>query len=187
MMWTAEAIEGLKRLALEGRSASVIAALLGATSRNAVIGKANRIGIKLNGDGRASAPGRTQAVMQRVQLAPVPHPKPAPGKQSSAPGRSRDPRVKPAEKRDAGWSCAEAEVEEMRRVGFDEIRELICRWPLGDPMSRDFAYCGLKAAKGHSYCASHSRIAYRPPTARARQDPQERRWSPAVANLWRLR
>ncbi len=59
MRWTAEAIETLIRLALEGRSASFIAAALGAASRNAVIGKANRIGVKLNGDGRASAPSGT--------------------------------------------------------------------------------------------------------------------------------
>ena len=53
MQWTAEAVEDLKRLALEGRSASVIAAALGVASRNAVIGKASRIGIKLSGGGSA--------------------------------------------------------------------------------------------------------------------------------------
>src|SRR5271165_1341147 len=48
-MWTEQTVETLKKLALEGRSAAWIAAALGAPSRNAVIGKANRIGIKLNG------------------------------------------------------------------------------------------------------------------------------------------
>ena len=55
MLWTAEAVEDLKRLALEGKSASHIAAALGVGSRNAVIGKASRIGIKLNGGGGAAA------------------------------------------------------------------------------------------------------------------------------------
>ena len=68
MRWTVEAVEDLKRLALEGRSASVIAAALGASSRNAVIGKASRIGIKLMGGGRASALGKTQASARRAQL-----------------------------------------------------------------------------------------------------------------------
>ena len=49
MQWTKEAVEVLKELALEGRSASKIAAALGSASRSAVIGKANRIGIQLNG------------------------------------------------------------------------------------------------------------------------------------------
>jgi hypothetical protein len=48
-MWTEQTIETLKKFALEGRSAAWIAAALGAPSRNAVIGKANRIGVKLNG------------------------------------------------------------------------------------------------------------------------------------------
>jgi len=180
MRWTAEAVENLKRLAFEGRSASVIAAALGATSRNAVIGKANRIGIKLNGDGRASAPGGTSVGAYRAPLAAIPHPKPVPGKQTSAPTLSRAPEKK------AAWTLAETEVGEMRRVRFEEIREFACRWPLGDPRSGDFAYCGLKPAKGRSYCAGHCRMAYRPPKAGARQTAHERRWSRALANPCRL-
>jgi GcrA cell cycle regulator len=181
MLWTAEAVEVLKKLALEGRSASAIAAALGAASRSAVIGKANRIGIKLNGGPGGAAPGGAPPVMHRVQLAAGPHPKPSPGKRSSAPDLSRAP------KRKAAWSFAEAEVREMRRVGFEEIREFACRWPLGDPMSKDFAYCGLKAAEGHSYCAGHCRMAYEPPKAGARRGSRERRWSCARANPPRLR
>ncbi|MFY9969953.1 MAG: GcrA family cell cycle regulator, partial [Roseiarcus sp.] len=52
------------------------------------------------------------------------------------------------------------------RVRFEDIRGLACRWPLGDPGSGDFAYCGLESAKGHSYCAGHCRMAYRRPEAR---------------------
>ena len=184
MLWTAEAVENLKRLALEGRSASVIAAALGAASRNAVIGKANRIGIKLNGDGRASAPGGTPAaIIERHWRRSPPQ---ARSRQAELrPALSRDPRVSPERK--AAWTLAEAEVGEMRRVRFEEIREFACRWPLGDPRSEDFAYCGLKPAKGRSYCAGHWRMAYQPPKARTRQGPHERRWSPAFANPWRLR
>ena len=71
--WTAEALEVLRKLALEGRSASVIAAALGATSRSAVIGKANRVGIKLNGR-KGSAPIAKQAGPGRSRLAAIPHP-----------------------------------------------------------------------------------------------------------------
>jgi len=186
MRWTAEAIENLIRLALEGRSASFIAAALGAASRNAVIGKANRIGLKLNGDGRASVPSGTPARAYRAPLAAVPHSKPVPSKQNFAPDLFRNPRVKPGEERKAAWTFAESEVGEMRRVRFEEIRGFACRWPLGDPRSADFAYCGLKPAKGHSYCAGHCRIAYRRPEAGARQSPHERRLSRALASPSRL-
>src|SRR5271166_3599223 len=56
-MWTEQTVETLRKFALEGRSAAWIAAALGAPSRNAVIGKANRIGIKLNGAMRAGPMG----------------------------------------------------------------------------------------------------------------------------------
>jgi GcrA cell cycle regulator len=183
MLWTEETIELLKRLALEGRSASVIAQALGAPSRNSVIGKANRIGIKLSGGGRAFAPGATPAEMSQTHLAAGPCPRPAPRKQRFVPAPPRDLQVKCGEQ--PARTLAEAEVGEMRRVGFEEIRAFVCRWPLGDPMSGDFAYCGLEAANGRPYCAGHSRLAYQPPKARARQAPHERRWS--FANPWRPR
>ena len=74
MLWTAEAVEHLKRLALEGKSASSIAAALGVESRNAVIGKASRVGIKLNGGGRPTASGKTRAGARRAEWAIIPHP-----------------------------------------------------------------------------------------------------------------
>jgi GcrA cell cycle regulator len=55
----------------------------------------------------------------------------------------------------------------MRRLRFEDIREFACRWPLGDPRSGDFAYCGLTPAEGQSYCAGHCRMAYRPPQTRS--------------------
>ena len=189
MLWTDEAVEALKRLAHEGRSASVIAQALGAPSRNSVIGKANRIGIKLSGGGRAFAPGPTPAEIYQTQAAAGPCPRPDARKQRAAPAltpaRSRDLRIKPGE--EAACSLAEAEVGEMRRIGFEEIRAFVCRWPLGDPMSGDFAYCGLEAANGRPYCAGHSRLAYQPPKARTRQAPHELRWSAAHTSPWRLR
>jgi GcrA cell cycle regulator len=162
MLWTEEAIEVLKRLALEGRSASVIALALGVASRNAVIGKANRIGVRLNGDGRAFAPGWAAAGTDRLPSAAIRRPKPAPDEESSAGARARDSR----EERKPAWAFVEAEVGEMRRVRFEDILHSECRWPLGDPRSGDFAYCGLTPADGQSYCAGHCRMAYRPPHAR---------------------
>jgi GcrA cell cycle regulator len=177
MLWTAEAVEDLKRLALEGRSASVIATALGAASRNAVVGKANRIGIKLNGDGRAAVLGKIRAAAHRTQRATA-NPKPNAGNHGSSAALARGPEGK------AAWISCEAEVGEMLRVRFEEICELACRWPLGDPRTGDFAYCGLAPAKGQSYCAGHCRMAYRPPSAGARQGRRERQPFPALASPW---
>ncbi len=71
MLWTDEAVKTLRRLAGEGLSATVIAEALGAESRNAVIGKANRIGVKLGG-GRASVSGAPRAARRGWRNPPPP-------------------------------------------------------------------------------------------------------------------
>jgi GcrA cell cycle regulator len=182
MLWTLEAVEDLKRLAFEGRSASVIAAALGAASRNAVIGKANRIGIKLNGDGRL---GKTRAGAHRAQWA-AGNPKPGAGAHASDAPFPYDPRVKPGAEGKAAWIFSGADVGEMQRVRFEEICESACRWPLGDPRTGEFAFCGLASAKGQSYCAGHCRMAYRPLNAGARRSLRERQAFRALASPWRL-
>ncbi len=155
-MWTETAIETLRQMALEGKSASTIAAALGAPSRNAVIGKANRIGIKLTGNIHCSPPP-----------APIGHATAA-SSRDCAHGVAREARLRPAvpRERKPAWVFAEAQVGDMLRVGFEEIREDACRWPIGDPTSEEFVYCGVQTAKGRSYCAGHCRMAYKPPSSR---------------------
>jgi GcrA cell cycle regulator len=176
-MWTEQTVETLKKFALEGRSASWIAAALGAPSRNAVIGKANRIGIKLNGLRSASfeqgsvlespskvpwgsRPPRSNGEESRPERQPLAD---IPRRRAVSRARSRAPAIISEKRRAERWIFATAEVGEMRRVGFTEIREVECRWPLGDPTLEDFAYCGLQVARGHAYCAGHCRLAYRFP------------------------
>ena len=164
MLWTAEAVEDLKRLALEGKSASHISAALGVGSRNAVIGKASRIGIKLSGGGRASVRGKDAG---RARVGPNGRPRiplgPTPTRNAPALPLARDPGSRRGTSRAAWTSFGEAEIGEMRRLRFEDIRESACRWPLGDPRSGEFAYCGLTPAEGQSYCAGHCRMAYRSP------------------------
>jgi GcrA cell cycle regulator len=180
MLWTAEAVEDLKRLALAGKSASRIAAELGG-SRNAVIGKASRIGIKLNGGGGRPTSGAAPGRAGRPQWATARYapPNADQGAHVVAAGG-----LSPREVRTPTWTFGEAEIGEMRRLRFEDIRESACRWPLGDPRSGEFAYCGLTPAKGQSYCAGHCRMAYRPPQARA--STRERQGLRAIGNSWRV-
>jgi GcrA cell cycle regulator len=80
MAWTDERIEQLKRLWENGMTASQIAEELGGVSRNAVIGKAHRLGlqsrpspVKANDAGAASTPEA-----ERPAVSPTPAPAPAP-------------------------------------------------------------------------------------------------------------
>ncbi len=156
MLWTEEAIEVLKTLALQGRSARAIAEALGAPSRSAVIGKANRVGIKLNGGSPAGADRPRAASVPRDRAVCERGPRAVSSRRAAVPALPREPR-RPQ------WVFAEAEVGDMLRLGLEEIAEANCRWPLGDPLSEDFAYCGLPPARGRSYCAGHCRLAYQPP------------------------
>jgi GcrA cell cycle regulator len=156
-MWTEAAIETLRQMALEGKSASVIAVALGAPSRNAVIGKANRIGVKLTGNAHCSGPRAPRLVTGRPRRPAIARTEPL-WKRAAVPAVLRE--RKPA------WAFAQAEVGEMLKVGLEEISESACRWPIGDPTTEEFAYCGIQTAKGRSYCAGHCRMAYKPPNSR---------------------
>ena len=184
MLWTAEAVEDLKRLALQGKSASHISAALGVGSRNAVIGKASRIGIKLSGGGGAPVRGKGPPRAARPQWAPAHTPRLDADAQRSRAAVTHDLQVPATDGRAAGRSFGGAEIGEMRRLRLEEIRDSACRWPLGDPRSGDFAYCGLTPVGGQSYCAGHCQMAYR--SAQPRPIAPERRGLRAIGNSWRL-
>ncbi len=85
MSWTDERIEMLKGLWEKGLTASQIAEDLGGVSRNAVIGKAHRLGLQSRpspvkpNEGEEAAPRKTATVAKTPSAAaPAPKPKPAP-------------------------------------------------------------------------------------------------------------
>jgi GcrA cell cycle regulator len=60
------------------------------------------------------------------------------------------------------------------RVTLMELRESTCRWPMGDPTTPEFRFCGGPSPVGGGpYCAYHARVAYQPSQdrRRARVDP----------------
>ena len=82
MSWTDERIETLKTMWAEGATASQIAEKLGDVSRNAVIGKAHRLGLK-------SRPSPVKANEK---------PKPAPKAETPAPAKAAKPKPEPEAK-----------------------------------------------------------------------------------------
>ena len=63
------------------------------------------------------------------------------------------------------------------RVTIIELKEAMCRWPLGDPASSEFRYCGSPTACG-PYCAYHGGLAYQPAQERRRDRDRARRALP---------
>ena len=158
MSWTDERVELLKKLWSDGLSASQIAAELGGITRNAVIGKVHRLGLS----GRAKSTSST----------------------APRPRKARSPSMlrigRPAIRGNTALAHAyevepEAEPELLdniipigQRRTILELNDQTCHWPVGDPGSADFFFCGGNTLDGLPYCAHHSRVAYQPPSDRRR-------------------
>ncbi len=165
--WTDERVELLKKLWGDGLSASQIAAEIGGVSRNAVIGKVHRLG--LSGRGKATA-ASAQRPRKTTQAPSAPAPVAA---QPVRPTPILAP-APPSLEIDAEPVAATALVEDeigiplSERVTIMDLRESMCRWPMGDPTKPEFRFCGARSVTGLPYCAHHSRIAYQPVADRKR-------------------
>ncbi|WP_151718535.1 GcrA family cell cycle regulator [Gemmobacter serpentinus] len=59
------------------------------------------------------------------------------------------------------------EVEKRaRRLTLMELTERTCKWPIGDPATEDFWFCGLPSQPGKPYCDAHVGVAFQPMSAR---------------------
>lgn len=159
MTWTDERVELLKKLWADGLSASQIAAELGGITRNAVIGKVHRLGLS----GRAKSPS-SSAPRQRKTRAP------SHLMRISRPAMRGNTALAHAYEYDVD---PEPEVIENiiplgQRRALLELNEETCRWPIGDPATSDFFFCGGKPIPGLPYCSYHSRVAYQPAADRRR-------------------
>ncbi len=47
-----------------------------------------------------------------------------------------------------------------------ELTERNCKWPVGDPATPDFWFCGLPVKPGKPYCEAHVGVAFQPMSAR---------------------
>ena len=163
--WTDERVELLKKLWSDGLSASQIAGEFGGITRNAVIGKVHRLGLS----GRAKAPS-SAAPRQRKPRAATHFMRPsrpvARGNTALAHDLSLMFDTEQAQEPEPNF--LENVIPMGQRCSILELTEATCHWPIGDPGSPDFFFCGGKAGQGMPYCAPHSRIAYQPAQDRRR-------------------
>lgn len=163
MSWTEQQIQMLKDMWGHGFSASQIAVRLGGNfSRNAVIGKAHRLklssrpspihrekgeeGAIIGNESMLSAVTKASSTRKRVMLRPLPV-LPTPTHNPAAATREAFRSVEPVVKRSEGIAVTKAGDRQ-------------CRWPVGDPRSPDFRFCGCSAHDALPYCIDHARVAY---------------------------
>lgn len=162
MSWTEQQIQALKQMWGNGFSASDIAKNLGnGITRNAVIGKAHRLKLSVGGAAavaRSSAPlpakntgnaikAITKVSQKRAMLRPLPS--------------VQAPEAIVA--RAAAKQEIIPSVEILKKpegIAVTKAGERHCRWPIGDPRSPEFRFCGCKSVDGLPYCVDHARVAY---------------------------
>ncbi|WP_375460965.1 GcrA family cell cycle regulator [uncultured Enterovirga sp.] len=164
--WTDSRVELLGKLWGEGLSASQIAALLGGgVTRNAVIGKVHRLG--LSGRGKTGQPAAARPARPRSPASPMPLADVAAGVETGV-NDGPAPAEPVREIAPAVVRLPEPMIPVSERVSILDLRDSMCRWPLGDPSSPDFGFCGARATTGVPYCDAHCRIAYQPAAERKR-------------------
>jgi GcrA cell cycle regulator len=59
------------------------------------------------------------------------------------------------------------EVEKgARKISLMELTERTCKWPIGDPATEKFWFCGLPSQAGKPYCEAHVGVAFQPMSSR---------------------
>jgi GcrA cell cycle regulator len=142
--WTTERVALLKNGIAAGLSCAQIAREIG-VSRNAVIGKSNRLGLS-----RIKSATAGQGQRARVTN----------GARTRITASQRALRTVWAEP--ASFLNLEAPQPGANRCSLFELQQWHCRWPMGDPASENFGFCGCKPAGDLPYCPAHARMAYRP-------------------------
>lgn len=168
--WNAERVERLRALWRAGHTFGQIRDQLGPGlfSRNAIIGKAHRLGLA-DSQRRASAP----AVRPR---------------RTGPQGEGAPPRARAAKVRAAGhpwvpktqWKPSPVALPPAATpkqlgiagpgaVGLAALRAHHCRWPVGEVDGADQLFCGARP-DGSAYCAAHHAAAIRPDQGSAQRD-----------------
>ncbi|MDA9207733.1 GcrA cell cycle regulator [Octadecabacter sp.] len=194
MSWTDERVEVLKKMWGEGQSASQIAKELGGVTRNAVIGKVHRLGLSNRAgsggnaktaapkaDAKPKAPAKPAAKKAAPKKAAAPEleeprtmsasppaqPKSAAARRAIIPAGQPLPPQPSANEISPEALAKVNEVEKTaKKISLMELTEKTCKWPVGDPATDQFWFCGLPVKQGKPYCEAHVGVAFQPMSSR---------------------
>ena len=192
MAWSDERVAILKKMWLEGSSASEIAKELGNITRNAVIGKVHRLGMSnrdtnnlKSGSSTSNAKksvrrGRPPKVNKEEKKRGRPHKLKDPGDfpgtlnvtEKSTTSSAKEMRLDENKTKVASDLSEETlqnilKVEmKSKKISLMELTERTCKWPIGDPATDTFWFCGHESEPGKPYCKTHISIAFQPITQR---------------------
>jgi len=182
MSWTDERIALLKKMWKDGKSAAEIAKVLAkGVTRNAVIGKAHRMGLS----GRPSPIKKPAAAPKKEKEAAAPKkevaaPRETASRSKAAPAPSAKPSPMLAREAEELKKIEKEVVQLGGGVSLLDLTERMCKWPIGDPREAEFSFCGRGIRVGTPYCPEHAAMAYQS-SSRSRNQHHQHRTSPAAA------
>ena len=151
MAWTDERIAQLKAGWEGGMTASQIAEKLGEVTRNAVIGKAHRLGLEARPSPVKGADSEVvAAVATAASAAPAATVAAVPATPRPAPPKARSGK--------------------LARTTLLDLNEKVCKWPIGHPGETEFHFCGKPSQAGFPYCTEHCLLAYQAQLPRRDRD-----------------
>ena len=190
--WDNAMLKKLKALTGKGLSTAEIGKKLG-MSKNAVVGKLNRLGWNSKAGGAPVAQDKKAAPAKEVSKTPVRAPKKAaaPATPKAAPKKAASPAKKaaptpkktavkkeapkkepaaPKETKAAAPRVASSKTTNktlamhqriiQHSLEMANLKPNQCRWPIGDPDSEHFHFCGEQVFVGKPYCYEHCKQAY---------------------------
>jgi GcrA cell cycle regulator len=144
MSWTEERERKLRELWNKGHTANQISNMLGETTRNAVIGKANRMNLPARVQSKNSSSRPTEQKSEG---------------HTTKPGKlSRKAKFKSL--------LLDKNFEPENPKTLEDLNDNTCRWPIGHPDEKNFYFCGRGPVKGFSYCKLHVLYAFQPKNAK---------------------
>jgi GcrA cell cycle regulator len=188
--WDNATLKKLKALMGKGLSTSEIGKRLG-LSKNAVVGKLNRLGWNAKAGATPAATTKTTkkalaptakkatakpAAKKPAAAKPATKAKVATKKTETATKVNAKPATKttkvdaktpakPAKEPKATKTSASKNLAMHQRIiqhslEMANLKPNQCRWPIGDPDSENFHFCGKQVFTGKPYCYEHCRLAY---------------------------
>ena len=178
--WDNVTLKKLKALMGKGLSTSEIGKRLG-MSKNAVVGKLNRLGWNAKAGATkiatksakkvASAASKkaTKAPAKTTAKAKVATKKPTSATKTAKKAvaiKTETKKGTPATKTPTAKESRSSKNLAMHQRIIQHSLEMAnlkpnqCRWPIGDPDSENFHFCGKQVFTGKPYCYEHCRLAY---------------------------
>jgi GcrA cell cycle regulator len=157
--WTDKKIEKLKKLWEKGLSTAEIGKKLD-FSKNAIVGKVHRLGLSNRG-----SPIKNAHAAEAGTQKPLPLKKPE-KEQLKKPIKAEKTKGKESFRLTKNESAAEEKVRSPGKrggtlgVSLLDLTLDMCCWPIEDPGSENFRFCGRKVYKNKPYCLEHCAVAY---------------------------